>query len=192
MSKLAKKLQNLIECDPHDWPLSKDEQGFTLTYYSQKPWYLSLTGIFMFLIAIILFIYSIVILSVVNKTLKEGASLPDDFFFIQYHVRRGDLITLQEVFTYMLVISSVILFMFIWNMIPLSYKCLFFNQYTSIVAIILLLIISSWSFNSVGSKDFTDGSVKAMNITVIVISTVFIAIYIGIIVEEVMIARSIS
>ena len=166
MSKLAKNIQKLIECDNKDWPLSKNEQGFTIAYYSQKEWYLSLTGIFMFLIAIILFIYSIVILSVVNKTLEEGATLSDNLFYAKYNVHRNNLITLQNVFTYILVTSSVIFFMFIWSAIPLKYKCLLFNQYTSIIVIILMLIISSCLIALLAQQDFSDGFCKAMNITV--------------------------
>jgi len=182
MSQQTKKKQLLPSVDSshlfqfaNQTELSEQQKKkFTLKYYNSKPWYKSIIGICFVIVVTLLFLYGVIVLSIVNSILYEGSSLTSSEFKNTYGVARGDLHNLQTIFTIIVVLTSIVMFGMLLQIMPDSLKSKLFNKYTVILFILFMFIISCWVQSSIASKDFSNVTVNIINLIILIVTVLFI------------------
>jgi cytochrome bd-type quinol oxidase subunit 2 len=171
---LLPEYKSIFHCGNQTKLTQQQKQSLSIKYYSEKPWYLSVVGICFGITAFLLFFYGVTVLSIINSTLFEGSDLNSEEFKLKYGASRGDLHNLQGIFTTIVVITSIVLFGLIWASLSIDLKCKLFNQYTAILLVLFIFIISCWVQSSVANKTFSNGIVSIINLIILIITILFI------------------
>ena len=148
---------------------------------SKNKWTKSFTGTLFFISILIIFIYSISILSNINRVLISGSAAKYEDFITMYGISRGSLERYNGVFIAILLISGSIVFYSIWTVLPYDYQCMIFSPYTILLFTIFLLIITSMTINDISPKHFTTMFTRISNILVLALTVLILLYYIQII-----------
>lgn len=165
---------SIINCDKSQ---RKKQTHITFLYDDNALWYQSVVGVSFFIITLVLWLYSIFVVSLLQNTLIKGSRYNDDEFKFKYGISRRKLQIYQGLFIFILVLTTSIVFSLIWVSLPSNIKCILFNQYTVFILIVFILIVSCFTESDISSKPYAKEDVKIFNLIVLIISILFIFLY---------------
>lgn len=156
---------------------TKPPKGFSVQHHVHQPWYMSMAGVLFFMTMLVLFAYVVAVLNVVGDILRRGENMSAAEFRQVYQTDRDSLQNLQQLFTIMLVIMSLILGVMVWSILSQRVKCALFNQYTMVAFFVLVLMVSSWSESSIARRSYVKPSMSVLNGMSITFASIFLVVY---------------
>ncbi len=117
------------------------------------------------------FVYSCMVLSVTNQMLHGGKDMSSQEFHDHFVTSRETVQNLQSVFMLLTVILGAVLSIFIWSGLPMSIKCILFNQYSVLTLLVVVLLASTWTRSEIaGDRVNTNHHLKCLNTATLTIS----------------------
>jgi hypothetical protein len=145
---------------------------------SDEHWTETPVGIASFIIVVMIFVYSISVLSEINKALNKHSELNEDEFRRLYKISRFTLQNYYGLFIAILLISGCALFSLIWTVLPQEIRCHLVNNYSVVIFTMFILIVSSMVMHDISSKDFSSSFSNILNVIVLILSILSLLYYI--------------
>jgi len=143
-----------------------------------QEWYRCPLPMTIFIVFLILFIYSIGILIKCSNLIREHSNEGDAAFEAKYGKKINAFTQVYVINMIVMILSLIVLVFFLHKAIPVSRQALFFNEYLGALIVLYMFIVSAWTlsvFNSVKGQE--EGATTGFTAVILVVSMAGLAVY---------------